>query len=437
MRTIRTLLLTFISTASLLIPISEVHALEPLQGILDCSTTTSGTCIESIYINTQDGRHVKAELTGRKSHMTLQYAPESINDSDLQEYSAPGFTFGGKAGSDFIPQLTYFPIGNRDCFYTPCVEGKEYIQVNTDTSWINGNDDMPAIHFAFRSTDLVCGSQTTPSLCYQPRNFGSDIEFEYHLRLPADFTYTDINARGARTFSSEKIPGVTSIDGKNYQTSIFKIRILPYSGFATAGADIDQQYGVGESDQADFVLWGKNSNIVKGFGSCSSIQGISVASNAFWADIPIWNAQDQALSVQLHGAHFKSDGSLNVVYFQARVTTAMAKCLWGVDLGKKISTSIQITYDNGSSPDVQTANAQLEGNDFVFSVTGMHLSAPVVKMKLAGEPKPSAPIDPALSAKPGTPGGGSQFQKILCQKGKMTKIVTGSKPNCPAGFKRK
>jgi hypothetical protein len=281
------------------------------------------------------------------------------------------------------------------------------------------------MHYPNRTTDLLCGSKEVPALCYKPSNFEGDYEFEYHLRLPKDFTYVDINARGARTFSAVREAGTQIIDGREFQTSIFKIRVLPYTTFGVNGADIDQDYGVSEIDQADFVLWGKNSNMVKQFGACSNIQGISVASNAYWADPPTWNNQEQTLSVRLHGAHYKSDGSLNVVYFQTRISTAMAKCLWGVDLTKKISSSVQVSYDSGGSADVQTASSRLEGNDFIFSVAGMHLSEPTVKMKVIEEKVTPSQSKTSLS----------NTKSIKCIKGKSVKIIKGVAPKCPAGFK--
>lgn len=413
-----------IVVSSLVFPVKPALALEPLQGILDCATVKTGLCIEAIYINTQDGKHIKAELTGRNGHMKLTYAPESIFDSDLPEYSVEGIKFGGSGSNKFIAAITYFPIGNRDCFYTPCVEGKEYIQVNTKLSYLDGLPTIP-MHYPNRTTDLLCGTKEIPALCYKPANFEGDFEFEYHLRLPRDYTYVDVNARGARSFSAERQGAIKVIDGQEFQTSIFKIRVLAYTTFGVNGADIDQDYGVSEIDQADFVLWGKNSKMVKQFGACSNIQGISVASNAFWADPPLWNPQEQTLSVKLHGAHYKSDGTLNIVYFQTRISTAMAKCLWGVDLAKKISSSVQVSYDSGSSADVQTASSRLEGSDFIFSVAGMHLSEPTVKMKVIEEK--------VIPSQPNS--NGSALKSIKCIKGKSVKVIKGVTPKCPAGFK--
>jgi len=104
---------------------TSANAVKPLQPILDCVTNPEDPCIEAIYLVSSDGVRKQAKLTGRTSRETRTYAPESVLYATWQEYAVDGYTFGGKAGNAFIPRGFYFPFGNRDCFYTPCVQGQQ------------------------------------------------------------------------------------------------------------------------------------------------------------------------------------------------------------------------------------------------------------------------------------------------------------------------
>lgn len=404
-------------------PIESSAAIEPLQLITDCKTSTSPICISSIYITDTKGFRVKGELTGRTLDWNQSYSEQSVLKGKVEEYAFNGFTFGGQAKNLMTPLITYFPIGNSDCFYTPCVDGKEYIQVNSFPSLLTPQSDS-TIQYADGKSDLRCGSKETPSLCKVPALFGQNYTFEYTLRLPSNFTYTAMTGRGIDKFKFAKGNLVQELRGEKYQESTFWINAAKYSSFGIAGADLDQDYPAFEIDSPDFVLWGKNSNIVNTFGSCKDIYGVSVVANTFWIDMPQWDPMEGSLAVKIHGAHFKSDGSLNLVNFQARITKQLAKCLWGVDLTTAAQAKFSLTYEDGSAV-VATMSSQMENEQFVLSATGMHLSAPTFSMKVTK-------AIPADSVKQPTK---KTSKTITCIKGKTKKVISGTSPKCPTGYK--
>lgn len=401
-------------------PLQGLHAeVQPMQLITDCKTSTNEICIVAIYITDETGKKVHAELTGRSLPWKQTYSPISVLEGDVQEYSVEGIDFAGSAKNLLTPVITSFPIGNTDCYYTPCVEGKEYIQVNTFPSLLT-ESKSERLSYPNGNNDLRCGTKQVPDYCYAPRLFGQNLEFEYHLRLPEDFTYTAITGRGISKFSFSKAQNLEVINGKSFRESVFIEKASRYSSFGVAGADIDQTYPAFEIDSPDFVLWGKNSNVVGSFGSCKNLYGVSVVSNTFWIDMPTWDRADQSLRVQIHGAHFRSDGSLNTAFFQASITKTLAKCLWGVDLQNATQAKISLTYEDGTSV-LAAITSAIEGDQYVLSASGMHLSAPTFKMKVIAN----------SAASTSTPA----QKTIICTKGKLKKKINAVQPKCPKGYK--
>jgi hypothetical protein len=399
------------------------HAtVEPMQLITDCKTSKSDVCILAIYITDEKGKKVKASLTGRRLPWKQNYSPSSILEGEVEEYSVDGITFAGSAKNLFTPVITNFPIGNSDCYYTPCVEGKEYIQVNTFPSLLT-SASSERITYPNGNNDLRCGSKEVPDYCYTPRVFGQELVIEYHLQLPEEFTYTAITGRGISKFSFSESANSKTTNGKRFKESVFIEKASRYSSLGISGADIDQTYPAYEIDTPDFVLWGKNSNVVSSFGKCKNLYGVSVVSNTFWVDMPTWDEGEGSLQVQIHGSHFKSDGTLNLAFFQARITKTLAKCLWGVDLQNASQAKISLTYEDGTSV-VAVMSSAIEGEQYVLSASGMHLSSPTFTMKVVkSAPTPTA--SPAPSKK-----------TITCVKGKLQKKVTGFNPQCPKGYKK-
>ena len=145
--------------------------------------------------------------------------------------------------------------------------------------------------------------------------------------------------------------------------------------------------------------------------------------------------------MQTEGIHLKPDGSLNQGLIELQVPVEMAKCLWGVDLSRAVSASMSATYTDGSATQVISTKTSVRNNYYILSSYGFHYSSPLLKVKMqqdltGGSGTIALPINlPTPTVQPVT-----QAQKkitITCIKNKMTKLVTGVKPVCPAGYKKK
>ncbi len=419
------LLSTFVLLLSSLISLNQAHAVEPIAGLVNCATYKSTSCIESISLTRPDGTKLSATLTGKEFPWVQKYAEDSIINSVFQEYEVKGLTFGGTSDNKFIIPITYFPIGNRDCYYTPCVEGKEFIQIEMRPPFVNTLKNTVPIHFDWSDTDKICGSKDNLTFCYPPNNFGSRIKFEFALRLPADFTSTAINGRGLENLTVVRDPRTVSIDGKLYQKVTISFENLAYTSYGYAGAALDQERGVMEVDTPDLVIWGANSRIVNMFGKCKSLEGISVTSNSFWIDMPTWDSNLQEMKIGLHGAHLKSDGSLNLINFQAIITGAMAECLWGINLANKVGATVSLDYADGKTPIIQTISSKFENGVYRIVANGLHLSSPTLTLKLTEEKNVVSQVSPKIT------------KTITCFKGKILKKVTALAPKCPSGYKLK
>jgi hypothetical protein len=94
-----------------------------------------------------------------------------------------------------------------------------------------------------------------------------------------------------------------------------------------------------------------------------------------------------------------------------------------VDLQNASQAKISLTYEDGTSV-VAVMSSAIEGEQYVLSASGMHLSAPTFTMKVV-KSAPTSTASPAPSKK-----------TITCVKGKLQKKVTGFNPQCPKGYKK-
>jgi hypothetical protein len=145
-----------------------------------------------------------------------------------------------------------------------------------------------------------------------------------------------------------------------------------------------------------------------------------------------------SLNYHVSGLHYMPDGKTPVQGSYSLVMRSdTARCLYGFT-NAPISASVTIAgAENSTVATVATSENNgwltLQANGFTFSEKTIQVkftqTAPVV-VPVPVETKAPAVITPtkAPAAKKTT---------ITCVKGKTTRKVTGLKPTCPKGFKRK
>ena len=191
------------------------------------------------------------------------------------------------------------------------------------------------------------------------------------------------------------------------------------------------------------------------FDTTCSEKGYTVtSSNASSAGMPNMTGPD-TLSYNVAAPHFKQDGkTLLTGFFQASLPQAWLDCKWpGNTLSKAANVSLSVTDTDGVQQ-VVTSSAYIKNGRLDINVSGFHYSSPKIEIKRVAEavatpeptplesstptPTPEPVVTPIQTAKP-TPIKTAAAKKITitCVKGKVSKKVTGLKPVCPTGFKRK
>ena len=196
---------------------------------------------------------------------------------------------------------------------------------------------------------------------------------------------------------------------------------------------------------ANIWIYGQNNDVVDALGACGKIGGVQVVSNAMHSLDPTWDEAAEAIAVRLSTPHLLPDGSVNVGYLEIRMPRAAALCMWKVDLDGSIKATVNITYEDGSTPSIATVNGKRIGDDYLIISTGFHYSSPTLRVKLSqdnavkpAENSVSAQSENKDESKVAAPAIAAKKIKVInCVKGKLTKKVSGTAPKCPAGFKKK
>jgi hypothetical protein len=136
---------------------------------------------------------------------------------------------------------------------------------------------------------------------------------------------------------------------------------------------------------------------------------------------PEWNSKDATLTYQVAGPELLSDGKKNLGNYLLAMRTDVASCLWKSDL-KNAKATVEVTNGDGTAgAQVATTTLSQKNGWIYFSAAGFHFSAPSITVKLT----------PATVELPP-----QKVLKITCAKGKTKKIVTGTNPKCPSGYKK-
>ena len=416
MRSKVTLVSTIIGLLSSLLFGYNAHALEPLQPLLSCKADSSVACIHQIIVETANGARLTTKISGTVIPETRTYAPESVLKANWDIYEVPDINISGNKGGTFLIRPFYFPAGNRDCFYSPCVEGGEYLEFAT----------APITHG---------GKSAFSDLGYT---------YEIHFQVPENFSMIAANGRGYRKVDIRVDSSTLYPKRAGFINYTLRIEPMMYSSYVLSELLNGNLVEKAELETDNGAIWfmGARDPGMQSFGKCKNIYGVTVTGNAFYTGLPRWNSKEQSIDVSTRAPHLMSSGEKNIGYFQTRISKQMADCLWSVDLSKKVSAQISLNYSN-SKEDIQTWSGQMIGDEYVLTVSGIHFSSPTLSFKLSQEvapaPTPTASPTPTAVATPKPSPTVTPMKKttITCVKGKAVKKVTGVKPVCPKGYKRK
>ena len=171
----------------------------------------------------------------------------------------------------------------------------------------------------------------------------------------------------------------------------------------------------------------------------SSLQGL-VNTNSLVYQPSVPSFEDGFLKYRVAGQHFDWRGEVFQGTYTFIMRSSVARCLYGFR-DAPISGTVSVTSNAG---DEQVAYTNVSERDGWLKLVaqGFTFSNPVISAKLTQEPEPvpspkpeeSKPAFPQASPSPTPP---LTKHTITCIKGKSIKKVTGIKPKCPTGYKKK
>jgi len=185
---------------------------------------------------------------------------------------------------------------------------------------------------------------------------------------------------------------------------------------------------IGNKSQALSTTWSMRtlsydemSGANKCFTTTPGLKGIvTTNSTAYSAGPPEF--KDGSLNYQVSSPHFNPDG---MTPFKGNYNLVMrsdvARCIYGFTKAP-IKASISILSSEGANDVATTATSEKDGWLYL-SANNFQFSSPTIQVKLSQDAVAQVPS--------------SGKSTITCVKGKLTKTVSGSKPTCPSGYKRK
>ena len=394
------LALAFVPSTSVKAETTSLRIFEP------CSVSPAAPCIEAFSVIDERGIIFPAKLTGRSVVEATNFAGQIFAGSKY-EWDVPGTSQPG-GSSKLILDGQYFPLNTPYCWLpNQAIEKCDY------------SIDEIILRL------LISTFEPTKS-----RDLNKNYKYQITLKLPNNFSPAMLAGEGAT--------GAISVL-KNSDGSRSMLLVGQPTEIVVGPNDTKLPSGV--ATELGFYLQSNLSLQAKWTTVCNQENLISYWHNTGFGTTPVWSKADETIEMQTEGIHLKPDGSLNQGLIELQVPVEMAKCLWGVDLSRAVSASMSATYTDGSATQVISTKTSVRNNYYILSSYGFHYSSPLLKVKMqqdltGGSGTIALPINlPTPTVQPVT-----QAQKkitITCIKNKMTKLVTGVKPVCPAGYKKK
>lgn len=167
----------------------------------------------------------------------------------------------------------------------------------------------------------------------------------------------------------------------------------------------------------------------KCFQDPSQITGIvTTNSTVYTSGPPAYDKSTGQLDYQVAAPHFMQDGTTPFKgVYNLVIRSDVARCIYGFSQAP-ISGTISVISENGEQQLATTVVGEKDGWMYL-SATNFEFSSPKVAVKLT-QAKPLEVTKPGYTSTTK-----SQIKKITCIKGKTTRVITGSKPVCPTGYR--
>jgi hypothetical protein len=147
----------------------------------------------------------------------------------------------------------------------------------------------------------------------------------------------------------------------------------------------------------------------------SQVDGIVTTNSMAYQPGPP-SLQGGFFSYGVAGMHYNADGSLVLGTYDLDIRDSVAECLYGFAKAP-ISATVSVTESSSGMENVATTTVQDNDGWLHVGAYGFEFSNPTISVKITQS---------------------SRFKSsIVCVRDHVTKRVTGFKPVCPRGFKKK
>jgi hypothetical protein len=463
------------------------------SGIGNCaSALANSACVESFSLITSDGKEIKATPISKFPQDFKEFpAWSGGSGSGYTAGVAPWIwrAEGDGPGSehDYYLTGTIYSVGNSQggswqvkprSFYFEAIpvfrETSSLIKAASKTETEDFVTKLKRVDNLNQESDCLANDT---GVCLHRREFPSNIRLKIVLKMPRnvsgwlngrlykpeanvsqiDSAWDRVSIEASPTQnimagSYVKKSDVTTADWKWLEEFANKPSTAAFAGRNFVRGE--SSFYVGESGEVGALNWYKawskwfgnkafsvksswtvQTTQAESTGGCTKpdqgLQGI-VSTNAavYSSGAPSSDSKNSTLTYQVAAPLKSSDGaSNNVGVYALSMSTSLLKCLYNVN-SIPAQAQIAITNDDGKQT-VQTSSLNTSGSWVNFGAYNFDFSdLSLLTVKLGGNQSTSAQATPQTNTQ------GAKIS-ITCVKGKTSKIVTGVKPVCPAGFKAK
>ena len=245
--------------------------------------------------------------------------------------------------------------------------------------------------------------------------------------------------------------GIATEATVDVQAAVFEIAGYPVKvPQAKSAKDCTGDAGVSSALVTQFQSILVPSNDPLGFSFEGGSGKIYVGSNGLCKlSTPVWNAEKKSLSYKASAPRLAPDGkSVNTGFYYATISSADALALWGLKKAEDAASALTIsvrTSEGGTT--AATKTVAVKNGRIIIQVFGFEFPDPMLDISLnpsydlmassagaASNMSAAGTVRTTASPKP-TPT--PKVTSISCIKGNQLRKVTGVKPKCPTGFKKR
>lgn len=410
---VATLATAALSISAILVGVTSASAsiTLPKGAFLPCSSGGGSYCIESVSVTPSGGKAIALSWVATGSQGAVAGNTNGV---------AAGKTLPGRWSADGA-----FANENYDGLYIEAQAANEFvpwIMLDAKPTYSPGNNVALA---------AITSSATTPV------NLNSDALISVKMRI-SDFklgvTY-----------------GIATEATVDVQAGLFEIAGYPVKvPQAKSTKDCSGDVGVASALVTQFQSILVPSNDPLGFSFEGGSGKIYVGSNGLCKlSTPVWSSEKKSLSYKASAPRLAPDGkTVNTGFYYATISSADALALWGLKKPEEAASALIVsvrTNEGGSTAATKTVS--VKSGRIIIQVFGFEFPDPMLDISLnpsydvlassalsTSNMSAAATVKTTASPKP-TPT--PKATTISCIKGNQLKKVTGVKPTCPSGFKKK